>query len=142
MEKQMEKERQIIDCDAPPFAPECWEAKDHKKGGLLEWDPDKIRLFQWAGGCPNGLEDLKEFADKPLLNANVLDWLLAHPELIPESWKGKAVFFVGTVYNHSQDPQHLCVRFLYWNGVAWRYHLYWLSYGFSESCFFAMSAAT
>jgi len=35
------------------------------------------------------------------MNANVLDYLLAHPELIPEDWKNKYVFFWGTIYRYS-----------------------------------------
>ena len=37
----------------------------------------------------------KVLAGKPVLNANVLDYLLANSHLIPEEWKGKATFFWG-----------------------------------------------
>ena len=59
-----------------------------------------------------------------MLNANVLDYLLANPHLIPEEWKGKYVFFWGTVYHRRDgDP---CVRCLGWNGAGWSWASHWL----------------
>ena len=72
----------------------------------------------------------QELDDQPTLNANVLDYLLAHPELIPEEWKGKAVFFWGTIYRRSDGG--LYVRCLYWGGSKWRWHGRWLDNGFNS----------
>lgn len=60
-----------------------------------------------------------------MLNANVLEYLLAHPDLIPEEWKGKAVFFWGTIYRDSDGG--LYVRYLYWSGVRWSWVCNWLA---------------
>ena len=71
-----------------------------------------------------GTELREELKGKPVLNANVLDYLLKHPELIPEEWKGKAVFFWGTIYRDSRG--NLCVRCLYWDGSRWYWSHNWL----------------
>ena len=70
----------------------------------------------------------KELANKDVLNANVLDYLLAHPELIPEEWKGKLIFFWGTIYRDSDG--RLYVRYLRWGGSRWNSGYGWLDNGF------------
>jgi len=118
-----------IDCDADPYLPEgLEEVVSHKKGGVLEWNPVKAYLLL----SPNQQNDFtirgynlrKELENEPVLNANVLDYLLAHPELIPEEWKGKIVFFWGTIYRDLDD--NLYVRYLYWGGDCWGCDYYWL----------------
>jgi len=117
----------LIDCDANPFIPAGWSVEEHKKGGPLKFDPSKISLYlskKQKKGSIEGNDLRKELANQPVLNANVLDYLLAHPELIPEEWKGKAVFFWGTIYRHSDG--YLCVRCLLWNGSEWYWSYCWL----------------
>ena len=80
-------------------------------------------------GCIIGNELRKKLRDKPVLNANVLDHLLAHPETIPEEWKGEYIFFWGTISRSSGGS--LCVRYLYWRGVRWDSDYYGLDYGWS-----------
>ena len=120
--------KHVIDCDADPFLPDGWKVEEHIKGGQWEWNPDQIELYlaegQKNGGYVNGHELRKQLKDKPILNANVLDYLLAHQELIPEEWKGKRVYFWGTVYRHSDG--NLYVRCLYWNGRTWDWDVRWL----------------
>ena len=118
----------LIDCDAEPFCPLDWKVEEHKKGGSLEWDPTKVKLYlspnQQNGKCIKGHKLRKELENKSVLNANVLEFLLAHPELIPEGWKGKAIFFWGTIY---RDPDgRLCVYCLDWVGARWARHRDWL----------------
>ena len=64
------------------------------------------------------------------MNANILDYLLAHPELIPEEWKGKYIFFWGTIYRLSDG--RLCVRYLIWNGSEWDWSYDWLDDDFNS----------
>jgi len=118
----------IIDCDADPFVPNGWKVEEHQKGGQFKFDAAQMRFFL-AEGQQNGkvLEGNKlrsELAGKPVLNANVLDYLLAHPHLIPEEWKGKAIFFWGTIYRSSDDNLH--VRCLCWDGGGWDWCDGWL----------------
>lgn len=117
-----------IDCDADPFLPQGWKVEEHTKGGHFQWDASKVELFlsssQQNGKVVEGNKLRKELAKKPCFNANVLDYLLANPHLIPEEWKGKAVFFWGTVYRSSDGD--LYVRCLCWRGDGWRWGYGWL----------------
>ena len=121
--------KHIIDCDADPFCPSDWKVEEHKKGGSLEWDPTKVKLYlspnQQNDKCIEGHKLRKKLENKPVLNANVLEFLLAHPELIPEEWKGKAIFFWSTIYRNADGD--LYVRFLYWRGALWCWGCRWLS---------------
>ena len=120
--------KHVIDCDADPFLPNGWKMEEHTKGGQWEWNTDQVELYlaggQKDGGYVNGHKLRKQLKDKPILNANVLDYLLAHQELIPEEWKGKRVYFWGTVYRYSDG--HLCVRCLGWHGRTWGWSSLWL----------------
>ncbi|MBI4458101.1 hypothetical protein HY633_04010 [Candidatus Uhrbacteria bacterium] len=123
----------VVDCDAAPFCPKYLfrtsKGTEHRKGGQLVLTPGKIRLFLAEGqknsGWLTGHDLRKELADKPVLNANVLDYLLAHQELIPEEWKGKvAVLFWGTIYRDAIGS--LYVRYADWRGDRWVSSCDWL----------------
>ncbi|MEX0930484.1 MAG: hypothetical protein WDZ79_02270 [Candidatus Paceibacterota bacterium] len=122
----------VIDCDADPFVPGNWTVEEHQKGGQFKWDKNaqKDALYLSKGQTTGskyieGNKLRKELADKPVLNANVLDYLLVNPHLIPEEWKGKLVFFWGTVYRNQRG--RLCVRYLDWDGdVGWGGRALWL----------------
>ena len=126
---EIETAQHIIDCDAGPFVPKGWKVEEHKKGGQLEWDSVKVELFlsenQKDGKYVEGNKLRKELANKPVLNANVLDYLLAHPQLIPEEWKKdgsgncRYTFFWGTIYRNSAG--RLSVRYLFFCGGEWRW---------------------
>ena len=75
-----------------------------------------------SGKSIKGEQLQTELANEPVLNANVLDYLLAHPTLIPDEWKDKYIFFWGTVYRHSLGG--LCVRYLCFSDGEWRSHSY------------------
>jgi len=110
----------LIDCDALPFVPDGWSIDEHKKGGLFKFDPSKIFLYlseRQKKGEIGGYDLRKELNGSRVMNANVLDYLLAHPGLIPEGWKDKAVFFWGTVYHYFDGS--LCVRSIGWDGSKW-----------------------
>lgn len=124
----------IINMDANPFTPARWSIVSHVKTGMLELNPEKISLYlpekQKTGIIEgNGLRD--ELANQPILNANALDYLLAHPELIPEEWKGKRIFFWGTIYCNFDGI--LGVRCLGWDGSRWGWYYGWLDGGFDSN---------
>jgi len=119
--------KHLIDCDTLPFIPEGWEVVEHQKGGTFEWDPSKVELYLCAEqqeGSIEGHELRKKLEGKPVMNACLLDYLLKHPELIPEEWKGKYVFFWGTIY--LEPIGDLFVRCLYWGGGGWDWDGFWL----------------
>ncbi len=121
----------IIDCDANPFIPDGWKVPKgyHIKGGQRRWNPDEVSLYlsdkQKDGNWIKGNKFREELKGKPVLNANVLDYLLANPQLIPEKWKNKSVSFWGTIYRYSDDD--LYVRYLIWNGDRWSWDSSWLN---------------
>ncbi len=124
--------RHIIDCDADPCIPDGfdyrdWSVKEHRKGGQLEWDVDKVALWlsddQKDDKNPKGNKLREELENEPVLNANVLDYLLAHPYIIPDEWKGKWVVFWGTIYCNSRGG--LFVRCLNWNVHFWYSPHFW-----------------
>lgn len=109
-----------IDTNKKPFTPDGWTVEKHIKGGKLDFDASKIELYvteKQKDGYVKGEDLQKDLESKQVLNANVLDFLLKNPNLIPEKWKGKAVFFWGTIYRHSFG--FLCVRCLFWDGTEW-----------------------
>lgn len=121
--------RPIIDCDADPLVMTGWKVEEHRKGGQFNFDSSEVRLYlsnsQWGRATINGHELRKELSEKPILNANVLDYLLAHPQLIPDEWKEKAVFFWGTIYCSDESS---FVRYLSWRGGMWAWNVLWLGH--------------
>ena len=103
----------VIDADAAPFIPHGWSLEEHRRSGQIAWSTESAALWVTAG---QRLRPIKGFllrarlADKPALNATVLDHLFEFPELIPVSWEGLYVFFWGTVYRRHSG---LAVRGLY-----------------------------
>ncbi|NLC30442.1 MAG: hypothetical protein GX765_00115 [Candidatus Moranbacteria bacterium] len=126
----------FIDCDADPFFQRGWKVEEHCKGGQMEWGMEKVSLYlselQKNGkyGHIEGNKLRKELKNMHCCNANVLDYLLAHVELIPEEWKKKAVFFWGTIYSRYGG---LFVRGLCWDN-EWHESAYWLDDGFTSAC--------
>lgn len=127
--------KHLIDLDADPFVPEGWSVESHQKAGTFEWDPTKVRFHlderQKDGKWIEGYKLLKKLATEPVFNANLLDYLLKNPHLIPEEWKtcadGKTTrytFFWGTVYRGRSAT--LCVRYLLFSRKQWYWSNRWL----------------
>ncbi len=115
--------KHLINLDADPFVPVGWSVEEHQRGGMFEWDPTKVTFYishkQETGYKSIRVSELyKELNDKHPFNANLLDYLITHPELIPEEWKGKHVYFWGTIYKDSCD--NLRVRCIYLIKDVWR----------------------
>jgi hypothetical protein len=136
--------KHIIDCDADPFIPEELEVEKHIKDGQLEFDLSQIELYldkgQKNGKSVAGNKLRELLVGKPTLNANVLDYLLAHPKLIPEEWKDKFVFFWGTIYR--RDGDLMFVRCLCWHDGRWGWHWHCLGLDFQDSYPAALRKAT
>ena len=88
----------VVDLDTDPFIPEGWAVKggDHQKGGQFSWDSAAVELWlspnQQNSKHIEGNKLRKELANQPVLNANVLDFLLANPDIIPMNGKAKPCF--------------------------------------------------
>lgn len=128
--------KHIIDIATAPFPKEWkkengWKIEKHVGNGKLELDSSKLRLHfsenQTDGKVIRGhkLRDELEADKVPVLNACVLEYLLANPELIPEKWKTgekgslRCTYFWGTIYRAPCGA--MCVRCLFWDGGAWNW---------------------
>lgn len=119
----------LVDCNVAPFVPEGWTVLENRQCGTIK--PDDIDLYvfeEQKEGSVSGYELQKKLANLPVLNAVMLDWYLAHPERIPETWKGKLVFFWGTIYRRANGRPY--VRYLYWDGDQWDWNCFWLGGSF------------
>jgi len=118
----------LVDLDADPFLPEGWKVESHLKGGQFKFDPTKVRLHldeeQLNGKWINGTKLHLKLKALPIYNANLLDFYLKNPHLIPEEWKGKFIYFWGTIYRDADGC--LYVRYLCWRGEGWRWRYDWL----------------
>lgn len=112
----------MINTNKKPFCPEGWEVKSHIKNGKVELKDIELWSAPKQENSIVGTE-LQKLVPNPL-NANVLDYLLENPTLIPEVWKGRWVFFWGTIYRSSDG--FLFVRCLYWSGSRWDWGGRWL----------------
>jgi hypothetical protein len=123
---------QLVDLDAGPSVPVGWKVQEHQKGSQFEWNPTKVKLHlspdQERGNVIEGDKLREELKGQSVYNANLLDYLLKNQHLIPEEWKGKYIFFWGTIYRDSK--KNLCVRCLCWHRGAWRWHYGWLASDF------------
>lgn len=130
----------VIDCDATPSIPDGLsilpddEQLPNRVQGAFKWDKEsqenalhldkRQKGGEWIQGNKLRNKLRKALSNQPVLTANLLDYLLDKPHLIPEEWKGKAVFFWGTIY---RDPDgDLFVRFLFWRGDRWNSSFDWL----------------
>ncbi len=120
----------VVDLDADPFVPEGWSVVSHTKGGQWKYDATKVSLYlsegQKDGKWIVGTKLQEELKAQPTANANLLEFYLAHPHLIPEDWKGKYTFFRGTSYRRADGS--LCVRYLFWVGARWAWGCLWLGH--------------
>jgi hypothetical protein len=126
----------VVDLDANPFIPRIgWEVDEHQKGGFFKWNQNQAQPYsakqQKNGKVTQGYELRRELEGKRVFNANLLDYLFAHPHLIPEKWKQdkqgrtRYIFFWGTIYR--DEDCDLYVRYLYWDGSKWDCGYRWLA---------------
>jgi hypothetical protein len=137
---EIQEKKHVINCDTTPFIPDGWcvaeecEQIASRVKGDLTWDPTKVELYlselQRSGKDIQGEEFRKKLKGKLVLPANVLDYLLEYPHLIPEEWKKndqgrtRYIFFWGTIYRDSDG--YLCVRDLCWFDGEWTWYYCWL----------------
>lgn len=125
----------VIDCDAIPVIPSGLSIEKHVKGGAYRWVNEQIRLHlskkQKNGKVVIGHDLRQELESESVLNACVLDFLLKNPHLIPEEWKGKSIFFWGTIYRNAIG--NLYVPYLYWNGGKWYSRFSWLGSDWNDN---------
>lgn len=125
----------VINCDADPFNPwanDGFTIEEHQKGGQWKFDPTHVEFFlasdQKDDKVIEGNKLCKELAKKLCFNANILDYLLENPHLIPEEWKmdgngnTRYIFFWGTIYRYGGSRR---IRCLYWGDGRWDWSYGW-----------------
>ncbi|MEK7073278.1 MAG: hypothetical protein AAB974_02450 [Patescibacteria group bacterium] len=112
----------VIDCSVTLFIQGDYSIceEDQIKSrftGKLVWDTATVALYlgddQKNRMVPKE-EVLKDLQGQKVLPANVLDCLRSNPTLIPSDWKGKTIYFWGTIYCDSNGDRRL-VRSLDWD---------------------------
>ncbi len=137
-EVEVREVEHIVDLDAKPLIPfSDWRVEEHKPGGKFKWNPDQVVFHlspsQQDGKTIQGEKLLAEVATLSPYNANLLDYLLDRPHLIPESWKQdekgqtRFIYFWGTIYRDSGG--NLFVRCPHWHGGRWQAGYGWLGVG-------------
>lgn len=132
-------EHHIIDCRKASMPREWhdagWKVEWHRNLGRQIFTPDAMRLHLANEQMDNGVvlgDKLRRILEsEPVLTDNWLDFLLQHPEYIPESCKGKAVFFWGTGYRYPDGGFY--VRYLYSRERRWLWHYRWLDLDWGET---------
>ena len=110
-----------VSLDTDPRVPWGFKVEEHQKGGEFTGDVSKIALYlsekQVGTDYVGGRELREKIRGKSVFNANLLDYLLAHPYLIPSEWKSQRIFFWGTIYNELGGGP--CIRCLHWHVDSW-----------------------
>lgn len=117
-----------IDYDKKPSRIDLAIESHSNKKGKVKLNLEDIKLYSalkldesWIAGNEY-LKRLKS-SGKVLLDARVMEELLASPESIPEDWRDKAVFFWGTIF---RGGGLLYVAYLVWLGNQWVADYRWL----------------
>ena len=99
----------FVNLNKRPVIPSAEAIMHSNGGGLWEFNPEEV--FFCTKSKYSSVDYLNGF------NANLLDFLLKYPHLIPEEWKQyDKIFFPGTVYTSKNDFEQL--RYLSW-GTKW-----------------------
>jgi hypothetical protein len=138
----------IVDCDANPIIRSglslTGEGTEHRRMGKITLEKREDGKL-YANGkevvrylSPNQQNDKtiqghklrKELKDVQVLNACIMDALLANPQLIPDEWKSGYTYFWGTTFRSAGGD--LCVGCLCWGGGQWRWGCSWLDSGWGS----------
>jgi hypothetical protein len=131
----------IVDCDLNPRVPSglylTGEGTEHRRMGKVILEKRDGKLYangrevvrylspnQKGSGTIQGHKLRKELKNKQVLNACILDALLANPHLIPDDWKTGVTYFWGTIFRIADGL--LYVGCLFWLGSRWDWDYYWL----------------
>lgn len=89
-----------------------------------EWSAEALLLLPLSSATIE--EAMVAYQDLAVVNFNVIEWLLRHPEMIPEDWKKYSVHFLGTFFTKKaiSSPFIYCLEFkeLGWVAVEARFN--------------------
>lgn len=107
----------FINCDDIPRIPKGWELIRHDQCGKIKWETENVSFYvvpdlQENGKKIRGYGVRRMIEEMPVLNINAMRYLLRRQCLIPKKWRGKAIFFWGTIF---RDHNHnLIVYYMFW----------------------------
>lgn len=107
---EIKKIEYAVDCSTPPFIPDGLYIDEHREEEIFIIDPTKgpcDLTRKQKDKSSMGVDIRNELRRKKIMNVNVLDYLIENPELIPEKWNDKLIYFWGTVYKSSCGQLHL-----------------------------------
>jgi hypothetical protein len=119
----------LIDCSVLPAVPRPdWKIAEHRfVEKIFKWEPERVELYlsekQKYRNYTDGKTLYQEMKDKKVLNFNVLNYLINHPQLIPREWSspGNCIFFWGTIFKNEYDC--LFVSCLRWDSERYSWVL-------------------
>ncbi len=132
-----------VNLDAPPKLPfDGAEVKENAGGGWVKVERRKTGLFvdgkkiilhldegQKDGKVMVGTKLAEALTGKSVEHPNVLDALMEHPHLIPDEFKqdgqGRTIYIFFWAVKFRDRDGSLYVRYLCWDGGAWRSDCYW-----------------
>ncbi len=138
----------VIDGDLNPKIPSglylTGEGTEHRKMGKITLEKradgklyangkEVVRYLsskQKDGKYIQGHKLHKELKDKQVLNACILDALLANTQLIPDEWRAGYTYFWGTIFCSAGG--NLCVGDLCWRGDGWNWYCSWLAHDWND----------
>lgn len=127
-----------FDCNALPFVPPGMEIVMHN-GGQFEWNPQKVKLHSPQYGqsdeLVNGYDFLRDLAGQKALNGTALEYLASSPFLIPRTWYGRQILFLGTIYGDRAQTHYSSI--LFHDGRRWVAAIHRLDYEVYVSSFAA-----
>ena len=108
-----------INCDSDPANDEAgWIIVSSQKDGTYQLTAGDIKTVSFESKTTAiQAEKIVQKLNGSGLNACVLDYLLEHPEMIPEAWKTKHVVFAGTIFKDAGGNR--CVKALYFFDGSW-----------------------
>ncbi len=107
----------VVKFDSEPFVPEGFRLAPPENqlsvrmSGDFVWSDGHVLALIAQASTREGLW----IPGRRALGAQLLDYMLEHPYLIPAELEGKRIFFWGTVYLDAEGCG--CVRSLWWDGV-------------------------
>ena len=107
----------MIITNTKPSIPSGWTIEYHNYIQEVNLDDLVLHLEpEQKSGYLDGTI-LNERLKATAMNASLLDYFLEHTDKIPASWKGKYIYFHGTIYRSAVG--NLVVRYLYWHVGRW-----------------------
>ncbi len=107
-----------IDARDNPFSPyPTFKMVEHLNQGFWKWDEDVARIKEVVHSPRHKVitaHELRERCAKDAIgNANFIEFFILNKHLVPEEWRGKNIFFLGTLYVHIAEKGKYYVRYVH-----------------------------